>query len=202
MAEQSAILSFWYGEHEPLERVTYANASIWYKKDDALDAQIKALFEEDINRALAGEYDSWADESPAYGVALIVLLDQFSRNMYRGTPQMFAYDSKGLDIAKKLVEKGWDRRLPGPMRSNVYLPYMHSEEIEDQRTLLQLAAALIAEREGGDEAMLNKAKGLLDFAKKHHDIIERFGRFPHRNAILGRETTPEEAEFLLTHTGF
>mmetsp|Transcript_7332 Transcript_7332/g.13578 ORF Transcript_7332/g.13578 Transcript_7332/m.13578 type:complete len:205 (-) Transcript_7332:27-641(-) len=199
MSRHNSVLSFWYGEHEPLERVTFANAPLWYKKDPELDARIKADFEEDINKALHNEYDSWVEESQAHAIALIVLLDQFSRNIYRDTPQMFAYDFKALDVARKVIEKGWDRTLPLPMRFNTYLPLMHSERLSDQQWLTELVEAAEAEASEEVKPKLIQFKG---FGIKHKVIIERFGRFPHRNSILGRVSTAEEEEFLKTNSGF
>jgi uncharacterized protein (DUF924 family) len=195
----SAVLSFWYGEHEPLEKVCFSNSALWYKKDPDFDAQIRAQFEEDINRALRNEFDGWADESQAHGVALVVLLDQFSRNMYRGTPRMFAYDSKALAVSMKLIEKGWDRSLPLPMRYSVYLPLMHSEDLAVQRRLLEMVETMATDAHDLQKPRVAEFK---DFALKHLQIIEKFGRFPHRNVILGRSSTPEEEAFLTTHPGF
>lgn len=133
--------------------------------------------------ALAGRLDAWA-ESIDGALALVIALDQFPRNMFRGTPRAFAADAKAREIADQAISRGFDRVLLPPKRGFLYLPFEHSEKLEDQKRCVALFEA------AGDDA-----DGLL-WAVKHLRIIERFGRFPHRNRILGRESTPEEIEFL------
>lgn len=198
-ARPRAVLNFWYGEFEPIAKVSFVNAPLWYKKDPEFDSKIKALFEDDINKASEGLYDEWADESSVYGVALVVLLDQFSRNMYRDTPQMFAYDSKALQISNKLIDKGWDFNLPMPMKCSLYLPFMHSENITDQQKVVKLSEGILATTQ---EATKPQAVAFHKFALEHQRIIQLFGRFPHRNSILGRKSTLSEVEFLQNHAGF
>jgi uncharacterized protein (DUF924 family) len=159
----------------------------WFRKDAAFDASIAQRFGALIDAALRGELSDWA-ATPRSALALIVVLDQFTRNTRRGTAGMFAGDTQALTTAKQLCAQGADRRLAGVQRQFVYLPFEHSEDIEDQRESLRLFAAL-----GQDEPAL---AGLLEWAQKHHDIVARFGRFPHRNAALGRTSTAEETEFL------
>jgi uncharacterized protein (DUF924 family) len=193
----SEILTIWYGEHEPLEKVGFSNQAIWYKKDPEFDAELLNKFELHINHARNGDYDSWLKESGASGVALAVLLDQFSRNMFRGTSASFAYDAKALSVSKYLAEHGlFD--LPLPMFYNALLPMMHSEDRADQRALLE---TVDRKAEMLPEDLKERIKEFRSFAVKHADIVERFGRFPHRNSILGRESTPEEEEWMKTNTG-
>ena len=136
--------------------------------------------------AARGEREQWlAAARPA--LALAILLDQFPRNMYRGTPHAFASDPQALAVARAIVAHGLDRELLPVQRWFVYLPFEHAEDIEAQRESLRLFASL---GDGPDAASVQ------DYAQRHHDVIARFGRFPHRNAILGRESTPEEVEFL------
>ena len=154
----------------------------WFKKRQAFDEAIRLKFEPTHHRAARGEYDGWI--STANGaLALLILLDQFPRNLYRGSAHQFATDPKARVIARHAVEQGFDREVDPIMRGFFYLPFEHSEDLADQDYSLALCA------EAGDEDQLK-------WAVIHRDIIARFGRFPHRNACLGRVTTPEEQEFL------
>ena len=133
-------------------------------------------------KAIKGELDPLS-ETPEGSLALVIILDQFPRNMYRGTPQAFASDAKALKVAKEAVEKKFDRDLLPMQRMFLYLPFEHSENIDDQEQSVKFFENL------GDELALK-------YAIEHRDAITQFGRFPHRNAILGRESTPEELRFL------
>ena len=174
------ILEFWFG---PPDAPGYGeHRAAWFTVDDAFDAAVTEQFREDFERALQGDLDDMA-KSPEGCLALIILLDQFSRNMFRGTAQSFAADEKARALARWAVEQGLDQLLPRFQRVFVYLPFEHSEAMADQNLSVVLCEAL------GDE-------NSLDYAVQHRDIIARFGRFPHRNEILGRESTPEEEAFL------
>jgi len=137
--------------------------------------------------ASSGALARW-EETPLAGLALVVVLDQFPRNMFRGTPEAFASDALALGVARRLVERGFDGLLRHVERMFVYLPFEHAEDLSAQERALALFEALDREEPGGD---------LFEYAHRHHEIIARFGRFPHRNAILGRASTPDEREFLL-----
>ncbi|WP_154222723.1 DUF924 family protein [Marinicella rhabdoformis] len=164
------ILDFWFEELEPKQ---------WWVKDLALDHAIKQRFEDTHLAALAGELFHWR-KTPEGRLAEVIVLDQFSRNMYRDTPASFASDPLSLCLAQTAVAVGDDLKLTDQQRSFLYMPYMHSESL------------LIH-----DEAMrLFKGLSNLDFEIKHRDIIVKFGRYPHRNDILGRESTAEEKAFL------
>ena len=179
------VLDFWFGaagEEHYLQTRPH-----WFSKDDAFDALIGERFGALIDRALRGELAPWAS-SPMGAVAQIMVLDQFTRNTRRGTAGMFSGDALALAAAKTLCGSDAERGLPGVFRQFVYLPFEHSEDIADQLESLRLFARL-----GQDQPAL---AGLLAWAQAHHDIVARFGRFPHRNALLGRESTPEEIEFL------
>jgi uncharacterized protein (DUF924 family) len=154
----------------------------WFKKSDAFDSLIRARFASLQARAAAGQLAHWRD-SPLTLLALIIVLDQFPRNLFRDSAQAFATDAMALDCAQRMTAQQWDQRLSEVERQFCYLPFEHAEDIEAQRTCLDLFRAL------GNADLLN-------WAQKHSDIIERFGRFPHRNALLGRVSTPEEIEFL------
>ena len=158
-----------------------AGPSRWFRKDSAFDEQFRGRFLTAHEAALRGELDAWAGEAQG-ALALLILLDQFPRNAFRATPRMFESDAKALEIARQAVRGGFDAQVEADLRNYFYLPFMHSEQLADQDLGVQLARAL------GDEP--------LRYAIMHRDIIERFGRFPHRNAVLGRTTTPEEQRFL------
>lgn len=139
-----------------------------------------------LESALAGKLSAW-ERTPLAALALIVLLDQFPRNIFRGDPRSFAGDPLALRVARMAVRRGFDTLLRPVERTFVYLPFEHAEDLAAQRQSLRLFAALARDSNGAST---------VDYALRHYDIIARFGRFPHRNAMLGRESTPEEAEFL------
>jgi len=174
------VLDFWFGA-EDVERPE------WFRKNAAFDSEIARRFGALIDEALSGGLRDWV-RHPRSSLALIVLLDQFTRNTRRGTAQAFAGDALALQAAKAMVATGQDRQLTPIQRGFVYLPFEHSEALADQDESLRVIGALVAEAPG--------RRGLLDYARRHHAIVARFGRFPHRNAQLGRESTAEEIEFL------
>lgn len=180
-----AVMDFWFGRHGDRGRDTPRRQ--WFEKSDAFDAQIRDRFGMLIPLAIAGELQSWTAE-PEGAVALILVLDQFTRNVFRGRAEAFAGDARALAEAKALVQAGTDRKLPGVQRQFVYLPFEHAEDMAAQQESLRLFAQL--ERDAPEVGEL------LVWAQRHHDIIARFGRFPHRNAALGRSSTAEEIEFL------
>ena len=179
------VLDFWFGK--PGEAHHLQTRPEWFRKDEAFDALIAMRFAALIDAGLRGELAAWA-EQPQSALALIVLLDQFTRNTRRGAAGMFAGDAQALATARALVASGADRPLAGVQRQFVYLPFEHAEALADQIECLRLFEQL-----GRDEPAL---AGLLEWARKHHDIVARFGRFPHRNAALGRDSTAAEIEFL------
>ena len=154
----------------------------WFAKSRAFDEAIRLKFEPTHHAAARGAYDAWAEDAEG-ALALIILRDQFPRNLYRGSPHAFATDAIARKVARHAVAKGFDEAVEPALRSFFYLPFEHSEDIGDQRLAVELCAA-----SGDLEA--------LKWAKVHLDIIERFGRFPHRNRAFGRETTAEEQAFL------
>lgn len=160
----------------------------WFRKDEAFDAQIRAQFGEVVAQALQGGLRHWDDEGTQGRLARIVVLDQFTRNIHRGTPLAFAGDSLALEAALALDNSGANRTLPPVQRVFAYLPFEHAENLSMQLRALDLFDMLRGSATGFDDN--------YDYAKRHYEVIRRFGRFPHRNAILGRVSTPEEAEFL------
>ena len=184
MLQAEAILEFWFGKPD---EVDYGKSrKVWFTKNPEFDDEVRSRFLNVHNQAAAGELNDW-NATPQGCLALIILLDQFPRNMFRGQPQAFATDPQALAYARHAVTQGFDKELPKLQRWFVYLPFEHSENLADQRQCVELCEQL------GDEPEMREA---IDYAYRHLRVIERFGRFPHRNQILGRETTPEEAEFL------
>lgn len=159
-----------------------AGRNRWFKKDEGFDAAIRARFETAHLAAARGEYGDWA-ETPSGALALVLLLDQFPRNLYRDSAHAYATDAMARHAADWALASGHDHAVDAELRFFFYMPFEHSEDASDQRRSLNLFRAL------GDE-------DLTKFAVLHHGIIARFGRFPHRNRVLGRDTTPEEVEFL------
>ena len=178
------MLDFWFGApgsaHEGERRPE------WFRKSDAFDAAIRERFMTTYEEAATGRLADWETGARRL-LALIVVLDQFPRNMFRGAPRAFATDPPALAAAERMADSGWDRQLAPLERSFAYLPFEHAENRAAQERSMQLFGALARDPAYAD---------LLEWARKHYAIIERFGRFPHRNAILGRVSTPEEVEFL------
>ncbi len=169
------ILHFWFDETPP---------ALWFQKNDDFDNQIRDRFSSAYKLATEGLCDSWRDTAEGC-LALCIVLDQFPRNMFRGLPAAFATDAKALGIAKFAVARGFDQTLSVTRRRFLYLPFEHSEELSDQEHALTLFKSTQEDDPLG-----------YDYAVRHHEVISRYGRFPHRNAILGRKNTPEEDEYL------
>lgn len=179
------ILDFWFGKPDSDE---YGRPrKCWFEKNPAFDEEIRRRFLPLLEAAAAGQRDDWASQ-PESLLALIVLLDQFPRNLFRDTPRAFATDGMALALAQQAVAEGFDVRLRPLQKVFVYLPFEHSEEIAMQDRSVALFTTLAG---NGKEFA-----SYLDYAERHREVIRRFGRFPHRNAILGRASTPEEIEYL------
>ncbi|MGB3668848.1 MAG: DUF924 family protein [Phormidesmis sp.] len=183
------ILAFWFGL--PSEAIYGGYRKVWFVKDPDFDAKIRQQFLADVQKAASGEYDSWL-ASPTAALALLLLFDQFPRNLYRGTPRSFATDTQALSVAEQFVNSGADKSLIPAQRFFVYVPFEHSEKMEHQNRCVALMQQLNQEFPDLDDGL----KGGLDYAIRHQAVIERFGRFPHRNEILGRQSTSEEITFL------
>jgi uncharacterized protein (DUF924 family) len=177
--EYSVVLDFWFKE--------VARAQ-WFKKDAAFDDLVRSRFESVYMQAQNGDLSHWRS-TPEGRVAEIIVLDQFPRNMFRGTPRAFATDELALTCAQEAVSVGDDMKLDPTMRQFLYMPYMHSESADVHAIALDLFTQL-----GNDEN--------LQYEIEHKKIIDRFGRYPSRNEILGRTSTQAEIEFLQTHKGF
>ncbi|MBX3127459.1 MAG: DUF924 domain-containing protein [Polyangiaceae bacterium] len=187
------VLEFWFGELAPDGSVSDGVSARWWKKDEAFDRTIEQRFGESLERAGGGQLDDWA-ESAAGTVALIVLLDQFSRNVYRNSPGAFANDARALALTTRLLDSGAHLELPAAHAYFALMPLMHSESLADQERGVALFSAL-AER-ATSSTVRGMFQNAADFAERHRVIVARFGRFPHRNAILGRPSSAEEEDFL------
>lgn len=184
MIQAKEVLEFWFGT--PDDADYGQQRKIWFTKNPEFDEEVRSLFTPLYQQAATGQIDDWKT-TPLGCLALIILLDQLPRNMFRGQPKSFATDFLALAYAQHAVTQCLDQQLPPLQRWFIYMPFEHSENIEDQQQSVDLFQKL------SDQANLSEP---LDYANRHFKVIESFGRFPHRNQILGRETTPEEAEFL------
>ncbi len=176
------VLDFWYAGDFTSRR------KAWFIKDPDFDKQIRSKFGRAVQAAAAGEYDGWVETANG-ALALIILLDQFPRNLYRNDAKSFATDAKALAVAKIAIEKGYDRALTTVQKIFLYLPFEHSENSGDQDRAVELCAAM------GDP-------DFHKYAIAHRDVIAQFGRFPHRNAVLDRPSTAAEIEFMKTFNSF
>ena len=179
------VLDFWFGAPGSAEHGR--SRSEWFRKSEAFDAEIAQRFGSLIEHALDGGLRGWAAQAEA-ALARILLLDQFTRNVFRGTARAFAGDALALAAARAMVASGQDRALLPVQRSFVYLPFEHAEELAMQDESVRLFTALAA--------VTPELSNMLDYALRHRVIVARFGRFPHRNALLGRASTVEELAFL------
>ncbi|WP_341502172.1 DUF924 family protein [Gallaecimonas sp. GXIMD4217] len=193
MDAQQEILDFWFGELDDQGMAGKAAARRWYQFDPGFDLEIKTLFEPLLRDAIAGELEHWRD-SPRGRLALVLLLDQFSRQIWRGTPRAFAQDELAQALVEEGLSLGQDDELALDEKRFFYMPLMHAENLALQELSVQCVERLLAgcTSEAAREAVNNS----LHFAREHRDIIARFGRFPHRNRILGRQSSPQEQAYL------
>lgn len=173
------VLSFWYA---PRVR------PLWFNSTAAFDQELRERFLSTYEAAAAGALDGW-DSGPEGALALVICLDQFPLNMFRGRPAAFRTEAAALAVANEAIGYGWDKRLEPDGLIFLYMPFMHSENLTDQDRAIALYEAA---------GMAENAR----YARHHHDIVRRFGRFPHRNAILGRPSTPEELAYLASDEAF
>ena len=171
------VLRFWFEETTPKQ---------WFEKDEAFDAEVRRRFLA-LHEAVAAQPNEALLKDARTALAALIVLDQMPRNMFRGSPRAFATDAKALGIAEAMIGKGYDAGLTRDERLFCYLPFEHSENLADQRESLRLFGMLREDPQAGSA---------WEWAERHHDVIARFGRFPHRNAILGRESTAAEIAFL------
>lgn len=176
MSDPVTVLDYWLGELGP---------EGWYAGGEDLDGEIRDRFGDLWQAAAEDGLEHWVD-GPAGSLAYLIVTDQFPRNIWRGSARAFATDAKALAAARKAIAAGWDLQVPEPERQFFYLPFMHSELLSEQEECIDLMAERMPETGASNQL----------HARAHAEIIRRFGRFPYRNAAFGRETTPEEAEFL------
>ena len=186
------VLKFWFGELPDNKIFPMYKADKWFRVDESFDEEIRKSFSKYVELDSSGMLDDWK-ENPRSRLALIILLDQFTRNIYRDTPQAFAQDAKALSLCLDGIKQGLDARLFIVERWFFYMPLMHSENIEIQQLSLQYFSALAKEAPKEIEFVISDA---YDYAIKHYEVIKQFGRFPHRNDILNRPSNPEEIAFL------
>ncbi|HEY3146187.1 MAG TPA: DUF924 family protein [Dongiaceae bacterium] len=179
MSTPREVLQFWFSERARL---------LWFEKDAAFDEDIRARFGPMVHEAQIGGFEAWRS-SPDGALALLLLIDQCARNIHRGTAKAYLGDARAREIAAEAIARGFDQRYPFPDRVFFYLPFEHCETLANQDRYIALLQGCM--REFGEIAT-----DYLEYAHRHRNIIKRFGRFPHRNEALGRETTEEEAEFL------
>jgi uncharacterized protein (DUF924 family) len=191
----NTILDFWFGELDELGFCAPSQHSLWFKASEVTDEQCRGQFGECVAQALTGELDHWADTDRGL-IALMVLLDQFTRNIHRGTAQAFVGDARALTLAQRTIVAGHHLRLPAIHQVFLYLPLEHSEDLEVQEEGVALFDELV--RVTGNQMFAD----FRQYAVAHRDVIAQFGRFPHRNSILARESTAAELDYLATHGGF
>lgn len=180
------VLDFWF--LPPSDPGHGQQRAAWFRKDDAFDAAIRTRFGDAIERAVSGGLREWDEQGPRGVLARLLVLDQFTRNAHRNTPQAFAGDTLALGAARQLVDSGVHLALTPVERQFAYMPFEHAEDARMQEQSVTLFTELAAQHDGFGEA--------LDYAHRHRGVIARFGRFPHRNPILGRASTPDEQDYL------
>ncbi len=183
------LLDFWFGPPGDPERENHRQ--IWFKSTPEHDDRLRDLFLADCERAGAGALGGW-EAAPESALALLLLLDQIPRNIFRATPRAYATDPAALAAADRALARGFDAAVPPAWRKFFYMPFHHSEDLADQRRAGALAESLPRDRDDRDP----ERGGLRRYGRPYVEVIERFGRFPHRNAILGRVSTPEEIAFM------
>jgi uncharacterized protein (DUF924 family) len=179
-----ALIDFWFGPPDDPER--QAHREVWFRGTPEYDARLRELFLADYEAAAAAALEDW-EEAPESALALVLLLDQIPRNIFRDTPRAYDTDAAARAVAERALANGFDAVLPSAWRKFFYMPLHHSENLADQERSLALFEAL-PDHTGRE--------GMRRYSMRYVDVIRRFGRFPHRNAILGRQSTPDEAAFL------
>ena len=186
------VLSFWFEDATQSPEALQRRGAVWFRSDPAFDRECTARFTAVLEDAARGALSDWA-ETPHGRLALVILLDQMPRNIHRGSPAAFMHDTQAAAHCIAGIESGQDRSLDPVERIFLYMPLQHAEDLDIQRRSVEQFGSLAAEAE---VAWRDYFTGNVHYAREHHDIIERFGRFPHRNRILGRESTEEELRYL------
>ena len=194
MKDYLSILDFWFGDRGSNLEIIKDKSKLWWKKVSSFDEEIQQKFGRMMEAMNKGELNEWCETAQGR-LAMIILADQFSRNIYRDLPASFANDDLALSLAKAGIKSGMDKELSLIEREFFYMPLMHAESLAEQEMAVKLFSELVNE---ADEEEKKSFRSNLNFAVKHRNIIKRFGRFPHRNKILGRKSASEEIEFLKT----
>jgi uncharacterized protein (DUF924 family) len=192
IATPEAVLDFWFGAPGTANEIAGRQRTLWFGKSAANDQLVVERFAETLIAAGKGELDSWM-HSPRGRLALIVVLDQFPHHVHRNHGQSFAYDAQSLALAQGMIQRGDDARVAPIERVFVYLPLEHAESMAMQDASVARYEKLAAEADPAEQGLF---EGFLDYARKHREVVARFGRFPHRNELLGRPSTPDEITFL------
>lgn len=193
MSRSELILGYWFGTSSDPAVVFKTQSAKWFNGGKAVDNEIREHFMDDVRGALEGELDDWLD-APRSCMALVILLDQFTRNVYRGTPRAFSGDPDALGAAEHAIKAGYEADLEFHHRVFLYVPFEHSESLAVQDRGVQHFDRLVVD----SGPHLETATTYRNYATAHRDIVARFGRFPHRNGILARDSTAEEVAFLKT----
>lgn len=189
--KQKSVLDFWFGD-DPL--LVLDKQDLWFGRDAQFDESIRLQFADMVTEAATGAFDDWAKTARG-ALALVLLLDQFPRNIFRADPRAFVSDTHARRIAEIAIDQGLDQQLSAIERVFLYLPLEHSEDLTAQQRAVDLFMKLVDDAKSGEHAFVTEA---LAYALSHRDIIEKFGRFPHRNDVIGRESSDEEKAFLKT----
>jgi uncharacterized protein (DUF924 family) len=198
-ATPQALLDFWFEDALDQPAKLGQRMKVWFGGGPKVDAEIQERFGATVEALGSGLGETWAAQGPRERLAAIIGLDQFSRSIHRKSPKAFANDPLALRLAKEGIASGEDRQLPLAARMFIYLPLEHSETMDDQRESIRLFEVLASE---ADDANREMFASTLDYAHRHADVIAKFGRFPHRNDVLGRASTPEEIAWVKEHGGF
>ena len=188
----AAVLDYWFGDLDQTPAYFRARNRLWFGASAKTDAEVREKFSTDRDRAVAGEYNAWK-ETPKGALALIILLDQFSLQLYREKPESYAGCALAVPIARHVIDSGWEWVLTPAERAFLYLPFEHSENIPDQEYSVRRFESLARDV---PTPFKPQAESVLDYARRHARVVKRFGRFPDRNEVYGRTSTAEELAFL------
>lgn len=192
--EIGKILDFWFGNLEENETPSEVYRKRWWMKDSEIDREIKSKFSDSLELAKTGGLDNWKMDTDGT-LALILLFDQFSRNIFRDTSEAFSQDQKAIEICLNGINQQFDKELHPVQRAFYYMPLMHSEDMDMQEKSIECFSNL-RNLYTAPQSIAITVSGIFEYAMRHYEIINRFGRYPHRNTILRRESTPEEVKFL------
>jgi uncharacterized protein (DUF924 family) len=190
--DPESLLRAWFGDDIDTPQALAARSRLWFSPDESFDEQIRQQFGSLPDSALRGDLDDWRAE-PRSTLALVLALDQLPRNLFRGTPRAFAYDSAAVDVSRQAIRRKQDIQLHPAESTFVYLPLEHAESADLQTECVALFRALL---QRAPDPLHDQFASYLSYAERHQAVIMRFGRFPHRNHVLGRSSTPEEIQFL------